>query len=128
AVLPAMRAEGGAIVNVGSAAGARGGAAGAAYTTSKHALVGLTRSIAWVYAPDNVRCNIVMPGGVETNIGTTAAPRSEFGIGRLTPIHGTALRMAKSDEIATAVSWLASDEASNINGAVLSADGGWGAG
>jgi NAD(P)-dependent dehydrogenase (short-subunit alcohol dehydrogenase family) len=119
---------GGSIVNVGSAASVRGGTAGVAYTASKHALLGITRSIAWMYAPDNVRCNIVLPGGVETNIGTTAIPRGEFGIGRLTPIHGTAVRMAQPDEIATLVSWLGSDEASNVNGAVVNGDGGWGAG
>jgi NAD(P)-dependent dehydrogenase (short-subunit alcohol dehydrogenase family) len=129
AVLPSMRERGGgSIVNVGSAASVRGGTAGVAYTASKHALLGITRSIAWMYAPDNVRCNIVLPGGVETNIGTTSIPRGEFGIGRLTPIHGTAVRMAQPDEIATLVSWLGSDEASNVNGAVVNGDGGWGAG
>jgi NAD(P)-dependent dehydrogenase (short-subunit alcohol dehydrogenase family) len=126
AVLPSMRERGsGAIVNVGSAASVRGGTAGVAYTMSKHAVLGLTRSIAWVYATEGIRCNIVLPGGVETNIGTTAVPRTEFGMARLAPIHGTAVRMAKPDEIASLVSWLGSDEASNINGAVIDDDGGW---
>jgi NAD(P)-dependent dehydrogenase (short-subunit alcohol dehydrogenase family) len=129
AVLPSMRERGGgSIVNVGSAASTRGGSAGVTYTASKHALLGITRSIAWVYAPENIRCNIVLPGGVETNIGATAMPRGEFGIGRLAPIHGTALRMAQPDEIATVVSWLGSDEAANVNGAIVNADGGWAAG
>jgi NAD(P)-dependent dehydrogenase (short-subunit alcohol dehydrogenase family) len=95
---------------------------------SKHALLGLSRSIAWMYGPEHIRCNTVLPGGVETNIGTTAAPRSEFGIGRCAPIHGTALRMAQPDEIATVISWLGSGEAANVNGAVVDADGGWAAG
>jgi NAD(P)-dependent dehydrogenase (short-subunit alcohol dehydrogenase family) len=129
AVLPSMRQHGGgSIVNVGSAASTRGGMAGVAYTASKHALLGITRSIAWVYAPENVRCNVVLPGGVETNIGATSVPRGEFGIGRLTPIHGTAVRMAQAEEIASLVSWLGSDEASNVNGALVNCDGGWGAG
>jgi NAD(P)-dependent dehydrogenase (short-subunit alcohol dehydrogenase family) len=126
AVLPSMRERGtGAIVNVGSAASVRGGTAGVAYTASKHAVLGLTRSIAWVYAPEGIRCNIVLPGGVETNIGTTAVPRTEFGMARLAPIHGTAVRIAKPDEIASLVSWLGSDEASFVNGAVIDDDGGW---
>ena len=126
AVLPSMRQQGrGAIVNVGSAASVRGGTAGVAYTASKHAVLGITRSIAWMYAPEGIRCNIVLPGGVETNIGTTAVPRTEFGMARLAPIHGTAVRIAKPDEIASLVSWLGSDEASNINGAVIDGDGGW---
>ncbi|HSK98063.1 MAG TPA: SDR family oxidoreductase [Euzebyales bacterium] len=129
AVLPSMRERGGgSIVNVGSAASTRGGTAGVAYTASKHALLGITRSIAWVYAPERIRCNIVLPGGVETNIGSTSIPRGDFGIGRLAPIHGTAQRLAQPDEIATVISWLGSDEAANVNGAIVNADGGWAAG
>lgn len=129
AVLPGMRERSsGAIVNVASVGGLRGGAAGAAYTASKHALVGLTRSVAWTYADDHIRCNVVCPGGVQTNIGATATPRSEWGMARLARIHGSATGQAQPDEIATLVSWLASDEASNVNGAVVTDDGGWMAG
>lgn len=59
---------GGAIVNVASVAGVSGGAAGAVYTASKHALVGLSRNTAYTYAPFGVRCNTLIVGGVETNI------------------------------------------------------------
>lgn len=129
AVLPSMmKQKSGSIVNVGSVGGLRGGAAGAAYTASKHALVGYTRSVAWTYHAAGVRCNVVCPGGVETNIGTTATPRSDWGMAQLGPIHASATGMAKPDEIATLISWLASDEASNVNGAVVVADGGWSAG
>lgn len=129
AVLPGMmERKSGSIINVSSVGGFRGGAAGVAYTASKHALIGYTRSVAWTYRTEGIRCNVVCPGGVETNIGTTAVPRSEWGIGQLSPIHATAARMAKPDEIATLISWLASDEASNVNGAVVTADGGWSAG
>jgi NAD(P)-dependent dehydrogenase (short-subunit alcohol dehydrogenase family) len=65
---------------------------------------------------------------VATNIGTTAAPRSEWGIGRLARIHASGIRMAQPDEIATLISWLASDEASNVTGAIVTDDGGWTAG
>ena len=127
-VLPRMLETGhGAIVNVASRAALLGGSAGVAYVTSKHAVLGLTRSIAATYAREGIRCNAVCPGGVETGIGTTAAPRDPKAIERWIPLLGTAPRMAQPDEIATLISWLASDEASNVNGAVVTADGGWSA-
>jgi NAD(P)-dependent dehydrogenase (short-subunit alcohol dehydrogenase family) len=125
-VLPAMmKQKKGAIVNVASAAALGAGAAGAAYTTSKHALVGLTRSIAWTYRNEGIRCNAVCPGAVETNIGTTAAPKSPWAMAQLGKSLALAERTAKPDEIATLLSWLASDEASNVNGSIVSDDGGW---
>src|SRR5207253_3426661 len=61
----------GSIINVASTAGIHGGAAGAAYTASKHALVGLTRNTAWMYASKGIRCNAICPGGTATNIAET---------------------------------------------------------
>jgi NAD(P)-dependent dehydrogenase (short-subunit alcohol dehydrogenase family) len=119
---------GGVIVNVASAAGLRGGLAGAAYTASKHGLVGLTRSIAWMYAKDGLRCNAVCPGGVKTSIGESAPPFSGLGMERLGPVLKAAVRTASSDEIAAVIRFLASDSARSLNGAVLVADGGWSAG
>lgn len=128
-VLPGMLERGaGAIVNVASVAGLRGGGAGIAYTTSKHALVGMTRSIAWTYRGDGIRCNAICPGGVQTNIGTTAVPRSQFAFERLGKSLALAEKAADPDEIAALASWLASDEASNVNGAIVTADAGWTAG
>lgn len=125
-VLPGMmERRHGAIVNVASVGGLGGGSAGIAYTASKHALIGLTRSIAWVYRGDGIRCNAVCPGGVVTNIDAT--PRSSWGLERLAQYHGLAVRTAQPDEIATLLSWLASDEASDLNGAVITADAGWSA-
>jgi NAD(P)-dependent dehydrogenase (short-subunit alcohol dehydrogenase family) len=125
-VVPAMRvARRGAIVNVASRAALLGGGAGTAYVASKHALLGLTRSIAGLYRDDGIRCNAVCPGGVETGIGSTATPRNPDHIAPWLPLFGVATRLAKPDEIAAVVSWLASDEASNVNGAALTADGGW---
>ncbi|HEY5667647.1 MAG TPA: SDR family oxidoreductase, partial [Candidatus Saccharimonadales bacterium] len=69
AVLPAMLKQNyGAIVNVASEASLRGSAAGVAYTTSKHAIVGLTKSAAFMYAKTSIRVNAVAPGPVLTNI------------------------------------------------------------
>jgi NAD(P)-dependent dehydrogenase (short-subunit alcohol dehydrogenase family) len=128
-VLPGMLTRrAGAIVNVASVAGLRGGGAGIAYTASKHALIGITRSIAWTYRGEGIRCNAVCPGGVETNIGATAMPRSQWAYERLGKSLALAERVADPDEIATLLSWLGSDEAANVNGAIVTADGGWTAG
>src|SRR6266508_2249613 len=63
--IPHMVARGGgSIVNVASTAALEGGAAGAAYSSSKHALVGLTKNTAWMYAQKGVRCNAICPGGL----------------------------------------------------------------
>ena len=124
-VIPLMSGRGGSIVNVSSVAGLGGSGAGVAYTASKHAVLGLTRHIAFTYGPQKIRCNAVCPGGAETNIGTTAAPTVPWAYER--QLVGIALgeRTAKPDEIAAAISWLGSAEASNVNGVVLPVDGGW---
>ena len=118
----------GAIVNVASVGGLKGATAGVAYTASKHALIGLTRNTAWVYAKQGIRCNAVCPGGVQTNIGVTAAPRDPASMAVFAPMLGAMMGMAQPDDIATLISWLASDEARNVNGAVVADDGGWSAG
>jgi len=124
AVLPHMRAAGGgAIVNMASIA-ALGGNGGAAYTVSKHGLLGLSRSIAWMYRDEGIRCNVICPGRVETNIAATMVHGREWGRGRVAPFLAMGERRAQPDEIAALLSWLASAEASNVNGAVVSADGG----
>ncbi|SEQ44964.1 SDR family NAD(P)-dependent oxidoreductase [Thalassovita taeanensis] len=125
AVLPGMLARGnGAIVNVTSEAGLRGSIAGAAYTTSKHGLIGLTRSTAFMYGPSGVRCNAVAPGAVETSI--EAPFNSALAAARIGPImQATMPSAAKPDQLAASICWLASDETSNINGVILPCDGGW---
>lgn len=127
AVLPTMLAAGGgSIVNVASVAGLRGSAAGAAYTASKHGLIGLSRSTAFIYGPKGIRTNVVAPGGVETAIA--AVPRSDFAWSRIAPVVATnAPPSVQPNLLASNVLWLLSDEAANVNGAVLSSDGGWAA-
>ena len=128
-VIPIMEAAGGgAIVNVASVAGIGVGAAGTAYAASKHASVGLTKSIAYLYALKGIRANAVCPGGVNTNIGTTAMPKSDWAFERAQATMARMVRTAESPDIASLISWLASEEASNINGAVVTSDGGWTAG
>ena len=127
AVLPSMIEAGhGSIVNVSSEAGLRGSAAGTAYTTSKHAVIGFTKSTAFFYTPSGIRCNAVAPGGVATNI--EAPFRSQFGGERLGPyMQVNVPPIASADELAAAITWLLSDDSSNVSGAVLPSDGGWSA-
>ena len=127
AALPAMLERGrGAIINISSVAGLSGGAAGLAYTASKHALVGMTRNTAFFYGPQGVRTNAICPGGVETNIAEGGAqPRVPWSFERLQSGFSRAQRVAQPAEIASLVAWLASDEAVNVNGAIIPSDGGW---
>ncbi len=118
---------GGSIVNTASEAGLRGGAAGTPYTVSKHGVVGLTRSIAFHYGERGIRCNAVCPGAVATAIGLGNGIPSQAGLGRAMPfIQASApKRVSAPEEIAAAIAFLASKDASYINGAILPVDGGW---
>lgn len=128
AVLPGMIERGeGAIVNIASVAGLLGGRSGTAYTASKHALVGLTRNIAFTHIEDGIRCNAICPGGITTGISTRDDPRDEFGEKRYRLTHAAKPRHGNPDEIARTAVFLASNQASFVNGAVLPVDGGWSA-
>lgn len=119
----------GNIINIASIGGLKGGAAGAAYTTSKHALIGLTKNTGHMYAKSGIRCNAIAPGAVATSIGET------IDMTKITPMvqdrimTGLALnpRTGEPDEIANVALFLASNDAGFINGAVLVVDGGWSA-
>lgn len=113
----------GVIVNVSSIGGLFGGRAGVSYTVSKHALIGLTRSIAYQYAKKGIRCNAICPGGVETNISIRQP--DPLGYERLQTTLPSAVRTAKADELARVALFLASDDSSFVNGEILVADGGW---
>lgn len=127
AVLQRMLEQGaGSIVNVSSEAGQRGSAAGTPYTTSKHAVNGFTLSTAFFYTPKGIRCNAVSPGPVQTNI--EAPFHSEWAGLRLGPFFQSNIPpVAQPDQLAAAITWLLSDDASNVSGAVLPVDGGWAA-
>jgi NAD(P)-dependent dehydrogenase (short-subunit alcohol dehydrogenase family) len=127
AVIPLMRRRAsGVIVNIASEASLRGSVGGAAYTASKHAVAGLTKSCAVMYGPQGIRTNAVAPGAVLT--GLDMSLKSEYGPGRLGPImQATMSPPATAEQIAATVAWLASDDAANINGVVLASDGGWSA-
>jgi len=122
-----LQQGGGAIVNIASVAGLGGGAAGAAYTASKHALIGLGQSTAYQYAKLGLRCNTVASGGVTTNIMQSVDPAriDQAALGRLGAYQASNPGMLEPIDIANLVLFLASDEARYINGAVIPADMGW---
>jgi NAD(P)-dependent dehydrogenase (short-subunit alcohol dehydrogenase family) len=126
-VLPLMlAAKTGSIVNVSSEAGMRGSAAGTAYTTSKHAVIGFTKSTAFFYTLSGVRSNAVAPGAVATNI--EAPFKSAFAGERLGPfLQVTVPPVATAEQLAAAITWLLSSDSANVSGAVLASDGGWAA-
>ncbi|OUM97194.1 MAG: 3-ketoacyl-ACP reductase [Thermobacillus sp. ZCTH02-B1] len=125
-VLPIfMEKKSGAIVNIASIGGLQGSRAGATYTASKHALIGFTKNVGFQYGEYGIRCNAIAPGGVETNIGTTMNNPSQFGMGKAMSGANNNPRSGKPEEIATIALFLASDDASFVNGAVIVADAGW---
>jgi len=127
AVLPVMlKARSGSIVNVASAAGLRGSTSGVAYTVSKHAVIGFTKSTSFMYAPAGIRVNAVAPGGVNTNI--EAPTNSALAAARVEPLLRVVVPpFAEPEQLAASIAWLASDDSSNITGVVLPSDGGWSA-
>ncbi|MEP6478902.1 MAG: SDR family NAD(P)-dependent oxidoreductase [Rhodoglobus sp.] len=126
AVLPVMLAAGrGSIVNIASEAGIRGSAAGLAYTASKHAVVGMTKSSAFMYTPSGIRVNAVAPGPVATNIQATFA--SELGQARIGEALAIIPPVAEAAQLAASITFLLSDDGTNVSGAILPSDGAWSA-
>ena len=113
----------GAIINIASAAGLVGLPRRVVYCATKGAVVQLTRAEAVDWAPFNIRVNAVAPAFVLTNLTgeLLKAPASRDYVINNTPLH----RMVEVEEVAAAVCFLASDEASMITGTVFPIDGGW---
>ena len=113
----------GNIVNIASIGGVCGARAGVAYTASKHAIVGATKNTAYMYA-GKIRCNVVCPGGVETEVMNSQTNISQFGVGRIMAGLDTAIPAGKVEDISTAVLYIASDDAKFMTGAEIVIDGG----
>ncbi len=135
ALLPGMAARGrGAVVNVSSLAGrSKSANGGLAYTASKAGLLGLTRHLAFDYGPRGVRVNAICPGGVDTPMiragGARAAAspaEAEARTARLAAYNWfmPIKRLSTPDEQAAAIAFLASDDASYVNGVSLDVNGG----
>ena len=117
----------GVIVNIASIGGLYGARAGAVYTASKHALVGLTKNTRYMYAKKNIRCNAICPGAIETDIGSGEYMKhvNQDGMNTIMANIGGNPRSGSPAEIAEIAVFLASDESSLINGQCLAADAGW---
>jgi len=121
--IAAMQASGGgAIVNTASVNGLVGNPSQPGYVASKHGVVGLTRSAALRYARENIRVNAICPGVVDTPMveAVSKIPQYREAIEKMTPMG----RMAQPEEIASAVLWLCSEQASFVTGHPLVIDGG----
>jgi 3-oxoacyl-[acyl-carrier protein] reductase len=115
-----LRARHGRIVNIASAVALRGNPGQAAYAASKAGLVGFTRSLAREVGRKGITVNALCPGLIETDIAEAMTSAQRDALVASTP----AGRLGKPGEVAAAVSFLASDAASYVNGAVLTVDGG----
>jgi NAD(P)-dependent dehydrogenase (short-subunit alcohol dehydrogenase family) len=125
--LRAMQAQGrGSIVNISSTYGHEGGAGASIYAASKHAVEGLTKSVALEFGGQGIRVNAVAPGPIQTAM-LDRFTGGEEGKAYLATLNAQK-RIGHPDEIAHAILFLASDEASFITGHILSVDGGKSAG
>lgn len=126
-VMPVMqRSGGGAIVNSSSQAGVKGGRNFSPYITSKHAVVALTRCAAQEGGGDNIRCNAICPGFMDTEmlhriVANDGGDATE-GLARLTSVVPLG-RLGTAQDVANFTTWLLSDEASYISGGVFLIDG-----
>ncbi len=117
----------GNIINISSIGGLKGGIAGAVYTASKHAVVGLTKNTGYMYAKKNIRCNAICPGSIATEIASSEFMKEiNMDGAKLTGL-GLALNPGTGEPsvIAKAAVFLASDDSSFINGQCIAIDGGW---
>jgi len=119
---PMLMQRGGQIINMSSMAGDRGGKGQANYAASKGAINALTRSLAMEVAPKGIRVNAVAPGMVITEMSSTVRNLSKDGLLGRIPLS----RYATPEEIASVVTFLASDDAGYITGQVIAVDGGLG--
>ncbi|MGP4039881.1 SDR family oxidoreductase [Gracilibacillus sp. D59] len=115
----------GIIINTASSGGLNGAHAGATYTASKHAVIGLTKNTAHMYAQKGIRCNAIAPGAVQTNIQGSMKNVSEFGLERAKMSQNLIPNVGTPEDIANVALFLASEESKFINGTTIAADGGW---
>ena len=131
AFAPAMMERGrGSVINMASIGGIVAVRQRLAYTTTKFAVVGLTKALALDHSHTGVRFNCICPGRVETPFAMKRIAESPDPAAAYRDMASTQLvgRMAKPDEIAAAALYLAADESAMVTGSSLMVDGGWSAG
>lgn len=124
--IPAMlKTGGGSIVNISSIYGYKAGELGnAPYVTSKHGVIGLTKSVAVDYAQEGLRVNAVSPGFTHSEMVDPYIEESPDLMQTMMKNHSAQNRVGESSEVAEAIVWLCSDSASFVNGTILTTDGG----
>jgi len=122
--LPHLLEHGGAIVNTSSVAGLVGFTGSPAYVASKHGVIGLTKTAALEYSKQGVRVNAISPGVIMTPMIERVAAENKDVLGALEAMHPIG-RIGSPEEVANAVVYLCSNEASFITGVILPVDGGY---
>ena len=127
AAIPHLIATNGNIVNIASNAGLMGQAYTVAYSTTKGAVVNMTRSLAMEFIKEPIRINAIAPGGVDTSMTRNYSLPDDLDFSLMQPYIGFR-GMADAEELANVIAFVASDEASRIHGAIIPVDGGLTAG
>lgn len=118
---------GGNIINVASL-GAMRTCAGAAYCASKAALVSMSKNTAYMYMPNGIRCNVIAPGAIKSEMSASIGRPNMTGYGRIQNVVACGPEAGETTHIAATALFLASDDSAYISGGVLVVDGGWNAG
>lgn len=116
--------NGGNIINI-SSVGAEHQAAGPIYGASKAALNAMSRNVAYMYKPDKIRCNVIAPGAINTEIAQAMGQPNINGYQKITPILQLGGAPGEASDIAQTALFLASDDSAFISGDIIAVDGGW---
>lgn len=125
-VIPVMKTnKAGSIINTASVGGLHGMRGGLGYVATKHAVVGMTKNIAYTYADQGIRCNAVAPGSISTEIGAKVANPDMLTLNKLMDSAKLFPYLATPEDLAKTYLYLASDDSPFTNGTVVVVDGGW---